>query len=154
MHWSRMIVATGAMAFSLVGCTERLAAPDRGEAEHLRLSQQVQELAARVAQGGTMTAEQERELEAIGGKIRDWQRRTGRTDFSLRSSRPLPPTTNGLISRPGPPPACVPCPPTKVSGGMICFLISGSCVGSNGSRVCAYQCIYGLAVPPTPATAE
>ncbi|MBK6488250.1 MAG: hypothetical protein IPF98_15620 [Gemmatimonadetes bacterium] len=150
MHWSKMVLAAGAVALSLMGCSDRLAAPDRGEAEHVRLSQQVQELAGRVAQSGAMTAEHERELEEIGGKILDWQRRTGRTDFSIRTSRPLPPATTGLISRPQPPPSCVPCPPTKVSGGMLCFLISGNCIGTGGSRVCAYQCIYGLALATPP----
>lgn len=143
MRWSTAVVAVGALALSLAGCSDSTLAVARADAERAEIVERTLALQARVLAAGQMTEAQRIELEEITQDIVEWRERTGRTDLTVSSSRPAQTDgTAALISRGPPQPTCPPCPPVKVVGTTICFLITGWCDTANGlARGCAYQCI-------------
>jgi len=87
MRWSKVVFVAGALALSLMGCSDRLSSPASNDAERLLLTERVLALQARVAETGRITLEQRRELDDITRDIAAWQARTGRSDLSVSSSR-------------------------------------------------------------------
>jgi hypothetical protein len=142
MRWHSVVLAAGTLALSLVACSDHPSAAASDDAEREHIVQRALALQMNVEATGRISTEQRRELEEIKHDIETWQERTGRTDLSVSSSRPVPTDgTAALISK-GPSTSCPPCPPVKVIGTMICFLVDGWCAPTSGLvRGCVYTCI-------------
>lgn len=143
MRWHSVVFAVGTLALSLAGCSDQTSAVVSGDAEREQLVQRTMALQASVAVTGQINAEQRRELEEITQDIVEWQGRTGRSDLSVSSSRPAQSDeTAALISKGPTPTPCPSCPPVKVVGTQICFLVQGWCSPKDGLvRGCVYTCV-------------
>jgi hypothetical protein len=146
MKWGMVGLISGALAVSLVGCSEQPASPVIDDGEMNQLVQRTLALKDKVAAVGRMTPEHRVALALLERDINAWQARTGRNDISTSTSAPVRDGRLATVPTGGGSDSCKPCPGYYVQGDQVCFLVDeGPCPDPDdeiGLHTCVYSCIY------------
>jgi hypothetical protein len=146
MKWGTMGLVAGALAVSLVGCSDQPSSLAMDDAEREQLVQRTLALKDQVAAAGRMTPDQRREFSVLRQDVITWQARTGRADLAVSTSTPARDGRLAAVPVGGGSDTCKPCPGYYVQGDRVCFLVGeGPCPDPDediGLQTCVYSCIY------------